>query len=101
MAQLVAFTGPGTPRPEGEAVHLDEHHEATRQVLLVSWHKLCSLLPDIPANYHWYQTAHTSALLPDHQTTTDTDPTNQCSVTRPSHFWYGGFHIDATVLTHL
>ncbi|CAL8317533.1 unnamed protein product [Boreogadus saida] len=28
MAQLMAFTGPGTPRPEGGAVHL-EHHEAT------------------------------------------------------------------------
>ncbi|CAL8234455.1 unnamed protein product [Arctogadus glacialis] len=36
MAQLVAFTGPGTPRPEGGAVHLEEHHEATRQVLLTS-----------------------------------------------------------------
>ena len=62
MAQLMAFTGPGTPRPEGGAVHLEEHHVATCQVWLVSWHKLCSLLPDIRANYPWYQTAHTSAV---------------------------------------
>ncbi|CAL8287288.1 unnamed protein product [Gadus morhua 'NCC'] len=36
MAQLVAFSGPGTLRPEGGAVHLEEHHEATCQVLLTS-----------------------------------------------------------------
>ena len=75
MPQLMVFTRAGPwLRPEGAVVDLEEHHEATCHVLLVSWCKLVfttrhySKLPLIPDRQ--YQ----CCVVPDHQTTTDAKP---------------------------